>query len=493
MSETKAARPSQVTMSGWVAVIGSALLVLTLFDSMSQLRSIEMRENVEDFLASPPGDGLGLTVGGALEVIRGLMLFTGAAAAVAMVLGIYVLQRNKGARIGFSVAAGALMLTAPVSGGFLPVLIAFAAMMLWTGPARAWFAGVTGAAGAGTGTSSGETENSHASKENVFWSSQGPPSSGEGSSDQGGGTQPWPSTPSAPAQDPPAGPPSPPPTQGFGAPAPQAPQQPSDPQGQQQAPYGQGQQQVRYGQGQQQVPYGQGQQQAPYGQGQQQGQPGQAWPSAYPQQQYAQQQYGQQPYGGYPTPSPTDSGKRPVTVTLAVWLTWIFCGLTLAVYGIVVIALLAAKDRLLEALRQEPEFQQLDIATDDLIAGLWVMSAVVIFWCIAAIVLAVLAFRRSNWARIVLVVSAATATMFSLAAFPFGLLHTLAAGTAVVLLFVGGANRWYSRKEGFASYPPGYPQQGAGPYPQQGAGPNAGQPPAQPPREEEQEPPKNVW
>jgi len=45
MSKSKAdARPSQVTMAGWMAAVGSAFLVVSLFDVMSNVRSIEIRE-----------------------------------------------------------------------------------------------------------------------------------------------------------------------------------------------------------------------------------------------------------------------------------------------------------------------------------------------------------------------------------------------------------------------------------------------------------------
>jgi len=128
-------------MAAGVAALGSAMLVFTLFDSISNVRSIEVRESVEKFLATPPGDGLGLTVPAAVEILRGLMLFTGAFAAAATVLAIYVFQRNKSARIGYTVSAVVIMLTAPVSGGFLPVMIAFSAMMMWSKPARDWFSG----------------------------------------------------------------------------------------------------------------------------------------------------------------------------------------------------------------------------------------------------------------------------------------------------------------------------------------------------------------
>jgi len=99
-------------------------------------------------------------------------------------------------------------------------------------------------------------------------------------------------------------------------------------------------------------------------------------------------------------------------------------------------------------------------------------------------VLAVFAWRRSNAARITLVVSAASAAFLSLLAITsiVSALNMLAAGATVALLFLGGANAWYSRKPAFRGYGPG-PGQGQ-PY---------GGAQGQPPRENEQEPPKNVW
>ncbi len=467
-------------MAGWVAVIGSALLVLTLFDSISQIRSIEMRESIEEFLATSPGSGLGLDTAQVLEIIRGMMLFSGAAAAAATVLAIYVLQRNNGARLGFTVAAVAIMVTAPLTGSPFAVLVAAAAMMLWTRPARDWFAGRPPAP---------------ASKDQrgIFVSSEHPPT-GENPSTGSSGSSEWPRMPDSSSDRP-----APPPTQGFGAPVQSQPGQGNTPPGQQPAPYGQN----------------------PYGQ---QGQPGQ------PAQQWA---YGQQPqqYGGYPAyAGPQDPDKRPTTVTIAAWLTWVFSALTLAAFVLVVFVMIAAREDFINAMRSEPEFQQLDVATDDIVAAMWVVSSIVLVWCVSAIVLGVLAYRRQNWARITLVVSTGMAALFSLAAFPFGLLHTMAAGATIALLFVGGANQWYSPKAGgYPSYPQQHAPYGAQPYGgapyQQGSQQYGGQPGQpgqyggvqgpnpQPPygqqgspeqdgpydepgrsgSEDDQDPPKNVW
>jgi hypothetical protein len=101
-------------------------------------------------------------------------------------------------------------------------------------------------------------------------------------------------------------------------------------------------------------------------------------------------------------------------------------------------------------------------------------------------VLAFLAFRGHNWARITLVVSSAVTFLVCLAAFPFGLAHMIVAAVVIVLLFTGGANGWFARRTRPA-YPPGY-------YPPQQA---HDVPPRQeydaPPGRDEQDPPSNVW
>lgn len=142
MSAQKApARPRQVTTAGVLGVVGSVLLVLSLFDAVQRVRSVEMRSAVEEFLSEPPGNGLGVSAGWVLEVLHGMVLVNGALAAVTAVLAVYVIQRHHGARIGFSIAAALLLLTAPLSGGVMAMLVAFAATMLWGQPARDWFAG----------------------------------------------------------------------------------------------------------------------------------------------------------------------------------------------------------------------------------------------------------------------------------------------------------------------------------------------------------------
>lgn len=420
-------RPRQVTVAGWVALVGSTILLLSVFDSVSEVRSIETRESIEAFLSRPPGEGLGLTVERGVEILRALMLFSAAAYAAAVVLAIFVLQRHRGARIGFTVAAVAIMATAPITGGFLPALVAFAAIALWTGPSRDWFSGRLPAT---VPTGARDVQ--------------------EGRLMAG--------------QDPEPGPRPAPPERPYGEPQPPPPsygeaQPPPPPYGEAPAP-----------------PYGTAPLSPSYGEA----------PPPYPQGPYRHDQppHGYPPYVGYSPYQQQDPDKRPTTVTVAAWLTWVFSGLTLLAFVITLVAVVAAREEFMDALRAESAFQDLDISADDLVAGLWAVTAVLIFWCLAAIVLAVLAYRRVNWARVMLVVSAALTVLLSLVAITslISAIPLIVAGAVVVLLFTGGANEWYSRKGGFlpgrrSFPPPGDPQQYGG----------------QPPGRDAQEPPKNVW
>ena len=124
-----------------MAAVGCALLVVSLFDAMGAVRSADTMDSIRELLSRPPGSGTGLSVESAVELLRGLVLLSGALAATGAVLAVYSLRRHRGARLGLSVVAGLMLFTASFVTGFLPVLIAVATSMLWGRDARDWFAG----------------------------------------------------------------------------------------------------------------------------------------------------------------------------------------------------------------------------------------------------------------------------------------------------------------------------------------------------------------
>lgn len=143
-------RPRQVTVGGLVVAVASALLVVTVFDATTHLHSVETRDAVTDALTTD-WKGLGLSVDDALGVIRWALLVAGVAAAATGVLGVFVLQRHVAARIALTVAAVPLVLSAPIGGSgrsgsaaavfLLGAVVAAGTALLWTEPARDWFAG----------------------------------------------------------------------------------------------------------------------------------------------------------------------------------------------------------------------------------------------------------------------------------------------------------------------------------------------------------------
>lgn len=104
------------------------------------------------------------------------------------------------------------------------------------------------------------------------------------------------------------------------------------------------------------------------------------------------------------------SSDRPSAVVWACVLTWVCSGLTAIGMVVSAIALGLDPDPLLDRAReQSPELSQQGV-TDGMLLGLtYVMMGGIVLWALSAIVLAVLTYRRVDWARIVLVVSAATA------------------------------------------------------------------------------------
>ncbi|MGZ4437646.1 MAG: hypothetical protein ACXVW6_08400 [Nocardioidaceae bacterium] len=180
------------------------------------------------------------------------------------------------------------------------------------------------------------------------------------------------------------------------------------------------------------------------------------------------------PYGYPPRPSTGGPGRRPASVTAAAWLTWIFAGLTVGVYLLMLVMLVALKEQVLTAVRQDPSLDNLNISGNQLIAALWVVGVVVIFWCLSAMVLAFLAMRRMGWARVLLAVSSGIAALFSLfATFTgafFAILIAVACIATMVLMFLPDANAWFAGRPPSRPMPPVYggPTYGAPGSPEKG-------------------------
>jgi hypothetical protein len=168
------------------------------------------------------------------------------------------------------------------------------------------------------------------------------------------------------------------------------------------------------------------------------------------------------PYG-YPAYAPgrpaRDPERRPATVTIAAVLTWIGAGGTAASMLLLAAVLATGGDAFVEQFDEAAQGSNLTLSSDEVLAVGWAITGLFLIWSLASAVLAAFAFRRSNVARILLVVSAVMTALLSLVMVLSGIsLVTLVLSVATtVLLFTGGANEWYARRDqGHAGYPQGY-------------------------------------
>lgn len=138
-------RPHKVTTACLVAGMGSVLVLLSVFASLSTWGSLETRQQVQEAVANAPFD-VG-DVDTVLGWLRVALMGVAAMAAAGIVLAIFTAQRHRGARVALSVLAGlsALAFLATGAYGILPAAVtAFSIVYLWSKESRAWFAGETG-------------------------------------------------------------------------------------------------------------------------------------------------------------------------------------------------------------------------------------------------------------------------------------------------------------------------------------------------------------
>jgi hypothetical protein len=226
-----------------------------------------------------------------------------------------------------------------------------------------------------------------------------------------------------------------------------------------------------------QNPYGTGPGESPYGEQPVQPPSQPAEPPPYGQQPYADQAaepvqaagqpnpYGQNPYGGgapyaqqppagplgdgldmYGRPLGTDA--RPGNVTAAGWITLIFSGLTFVLFAFITFALFIAKDDAITEIDKQIRESggSSDFNGNDAYGVIVGVLLVITIWCLITCVLAVFAMRRSNVARIMLVISSAVSGAICLLGITsvVSAVPLLACVGVIVLLFTGGSNAWFA-------------------------------------------------
>lgn len=389
MSQTSTAeRPRQVTMGGGLAIGGSVFLMLSIFETLGRVGSVDLRESVEETLAGNGAGGLGVTVDQAMTLIRGGLSVAAVCTAVTFVCGVFVLLRHSGARIALTVATVPIFLTSLFTGTLVAIFLVAATFLLWSGPARDWFAGRP-VRELPTGRS--ERRDRDADQQAAAPAEREVPAR--------------PATPRLEAGSGSSAPPAasgistlPRPTQGYGD---------------------------RPG-------------------GQSSTQPGQ--------QAYAAGGHGYPDPtapGGPWSSTPGADARAPRAVRVAVMLTWIGVALLLAVRLPVLVATFYSQlDELREQVASMMAMPAGEPTRGMLQTSVWLLVGILVVWGVSAAVLALLTLRRHGWARIMLLVSAGVTVPAALLDVPFGWPLAIMAGVAFVLLLRTDSREWFSGRSG---------------------------------------------
>lgn len=140
MSQPTEQRPPQVTLASGIVMFASILVLLTAWERVSALGSLETQDAIRAALAEAPFSSLGLDVQSATGVLRVVMMVAAASACATAILGWYVRKPDRSARLALSIFAVPVFLSGMTVGGLAGSFVAAGAAMLWLAPGREWFA-----------------------------------------------------------------------------------------------------------------------------------------------------------------------------------------------------------------------------------------------------------------------------------------------------------------------------------------------------------------
>lgn len=133
-------RPGQATLAGALIIGGSIVLVLSAWQRISTLHTLEVQQEFERMLGDQPS-GMGISVDTLATIIRILCLVGAGAAAASTILGFQVFKRSISARVALTALSPLLLIGGLATAGFLAPMVVAGIGLLWLQPTRDWYAG----------------------------------------------------------------------------------------------------------------------------------------------------------------------------------------------------------------------------------------------------------------------------------------------------------------------------------------------------------------
>ena len=140
MSKSTEQRPPQVTLASGIVMFASIVVLLTAWERVSALGSLETQDAIRADLAEAPFSSLGLDVQSATDALRLAGMVAAASACATAILGWYVRKPDRSARLGLTIFAVPVFVSGMSVGGLAGSFVAAGTAMLWLVPAREWFA-----------------------------------------------------------------------------------------------------------------------------------------------------------------------------------------------------------------------------------------------------------------------------------------------------------------------------------------------------------------
>jgi hypothetical protein len=140
VSQPTTQRPPQVSLASGIVMFSSVVVLLTVWERVTSLGSLETQQAIAEVLADSPFTSLDLTVSGTTELLRISCMVAAVCACATAILGWYVRKPDRSARLGLTLFAVPVFVTGLPAGGLAGSFVAAGAAMLWMQPGREWFA-----------------------------------------------------------------------------------------------------------------------------------------------------------------------------------------------------------------------------------------------------------------------------------------------------------------------------------------------------------------